>query len=282
MDGVHPDLVIGPVDRDHRRQRPDPHRRRRSTATSTSSARRSSTRRSAAGITTLIGGGTGPAEGTKATTVTPGAWHLARMLEALDAVPGQRRAARQGQHRRRAEAMWEQLRGRRRRVQAARGLGHRRRPRSTPACGSPTQSGVQVAIHTDTLNEAGFVEDTLARDRRPGDPRLPHRGRGRRARAGHHHGRRRSPTCCRRRPTRPGRTPSTPLDEHLDMLMVCHHLNPPVPEDLAFAESRIRPSTIAAEDLLHDLGRDLDDRLRLAGDGPGRRGGRCAPGRPRT
>ena len=98
------------------------------------------------------------------------------------------------------------------------------------------ETGVQVAIHTDTLNEAGLRAGHAGRDRRPGHPRVPHRGRGRRARAGHHHGRRRSRTCCpsSTNPTRP-HTVNT-VDEHLDMLMVCHHLNPTVPEDLAFAE----------------------------------------------
>ena len=162
----------------------------------------------AGGITTLIGGGTGPAEGTKATTVTPGAWHLARMLEAMDAFPvnvvllGKGNTVSE-------EAMWEQLRG------GAGGFKLHEDWGTTPAAIDAClrvadASGVQVAIHTDTLNEAGFVEETLRGDRRPGDPRVPHRGRRRRARAGHHHGRRRTRTCCRRRPTRPGRTPSTP------------------------------------------------------------------------
>ncbi len=205
-----------------------------------------------AGITTIIGGGTGPAEGTKATTVTPGAWHLARMLEALDPWPVNVLLLGKG-NTVGEEALWEQLRA------GAGGFKLHEDWGTTPAAIDAClrvadASGVQVAIHTDTLNEAGFVEDTLARDRRPGHPRVPHRGRGRRARTGHHHGRRARPTCCRRRRTRPGRTPINTLDEHLDMLMVCHHLNPSVPEDLAFAESRIRPTTMAAEDVLHDLG----------------------------
>ena len=207
----------------------------------------------AGGVTTLIGGGTGPAEGTKATTVTPGAWHLARMLEAMDAWPVNVLLLGKGNTVSRGGDVGAAAR-RRGRVQAARGLGHDARPRSTPACASPTRPACRSRIHTDTLNEAGFVEDTLRGDRRPVDPRVPHRGRRRRARAGHHHRRRRTRTCCRRRPTRPGRTRVNTLDEHLDMLMVCHHLNPAVPEDLAFAESRIRPSTMAAEDVLHDLG----------------------------
>ena len=206
MDGVHPDLVIGPVTEvlagngkiltagGDRLPRPphlpaDPRRRR-----------------SASGITTLIGGGTGPAEGTKATTVTPGAWYLARMLEAMDALAGQRRAARQGQHGLEPTRMWEQLRA------GASGFKLHEDWGSTPAAIDAClrvadEAGVQVALHTDTLNEAGFVEDDPRRDRRPVDPRVPHRGRRRRPRARHHHRRRRTRTCCPARPTRPGRTP---------------------------------------------------------------------------
>ena len=185
----------------------------------------------------------------------PGAWHLARdARRRWTRWPVNVAAARQGQHRLGRGAVgaaarpapagfklhedWGSTPGRDRRLPARRA----------------TRPGVQVALHTDTLNEAGFVETTLARDRRPVDPRVPHRGRGRRPRARHHHRRRRSPNVLpsSTNPTRP-HTVNT-LDEHLDMLMVCHHLNPAVPEDLAFAESRIRPSTIAAEDVLHDLG----------------------------
>ena len=113
---------------------------------------------------------------------------------------------------------------------------------------------VQVAIHTDTLNETGFVEDTIAAITRPHDSHLSHRRRRRRPRARHHPAVRRGRTCCpsSTNPTMPF-TRNT-LDEHLDMLMVCHHLSPGVPEDVAFADSRIRPETIAAEDVLHDLG----------------------------
>jgi urease subunit alpha len=112
---------------------------------------------------------------------------------------------------------------------------------------------VQVMIHTDTLNESGFVEDTIKAFGRPYDPRLPYGGRWRRACAGHYP-RRGAAECAAQldQPTRPY-TINT-LDEHLDMLMVCHHLDPSIPEDLAFAESRIRRETIAAEDILHDLG----------------------------
>ena len=140
---------------------------------------------------------------------------------------------------------------------------------------------MQVAIHTDTLNEAGYVESTLAAIAGRSIHTYHTEGAG----GGHapdiitvasHANVLPSST----NPTRP-HTVNT-VDEHLDMLMVCHHLNPAVPEDLAFAESRIRPSTIAAEDILHDIGRDLDDRLGLAGDGPHRRGGACARGRRRT
>jgi len=203
------------------------------------------------GITTLIGGGTGPAEGTKATTVTPGAWHLARMLEATDGLPvnvvllGKGNTVSE-------EAMWEQLRA------GAAGFKLHEDWGSTPAAIDAClrvcdAAGVQAALHSDTLNEAGFVEDTLAAIA----GRAIHAYHTEGAGGGHapdiitvasHPNVLPSST----NPTRP-HTVNT-LDEHLDMLMVCHHLNPAVPEDLAFAESRIRPSTIAAEDVLHDLG----------------------------
>ena len=203
------------------------------------------------GITTLIGGGTGPAEGTKATTVTPGAWNLARMLEATDAWPvnivllGKGNTVSE-------EALWEQLRA------GAAGFKLHEDWGTTPAaidaCLSVSlAAGVMTAIHTDTLNEAGFVEDTLAAI--AGRPIHAYHTEG--AGGGH------APDIITvasqpnilpssTNPTRP-HTVNT-VDEHLDMLMVCHHLNPAVPEDLAFAESRIRPSTIAAEDILHDMG----------------------------
>jgi urease subunit alpha len=204
-----------------------------------------------AGITTVIGGGTGPAEGTKATTVTPGAWHLARMLEAMDPWPVNVLLLGKG-NTVSADAMWEQLRG------GAGGFKLHEDWGTTPAaidaCLTVADaSGVQVAIHTDTLNEAGFVEDTLAAIAGRGIHAYHTEGAG----GGHapdiitvagHANVLPSST----NPTRPY-TRNT-LAEHLDMLMVCHHLNPSVPEDLAFAESRIRPSTMAAEDLLHDLG----------------------------
>nr|BFE63070.1 urease subunit alpha [Dactylosporangium thailandense] len=205
----------------------------------------------ASGITTIVGGGTGPAEGSKATTVTPGSWHLARMLEALDPWPinvlllGKGNTVSE-------EAMWEQLRG------GAGGFKLHEDWGTTPAAIDAClrvadASGVQANIHTDTLNEAGFVEETL----RAIAGRSIHAYHTEGAGGGHapdiitvagHPNVLPSST----NPTRPY-TRNT-LSEHLDMLIVCHHLNPSVPEDLAFAESRIRPSTMAAEDLLHDLG----------------------------
>ncbi len=203
------------------------------------------------GITTIIAGGTGPAEGSKATTVTPGSWHLARMLEALDTWPINVALLGKG-NTVSAEAMWEQLRG------GAAGFKLHEDWGTTPAaidaCLTVSEAaGVQANIHTDTLNEAGFVEDTLAAIKGRSIHAYHTEGAG----GGH------APDIITvaskpnvlpssTNPTRP-HTVNT-LDEHLDMLMVCHHLNPSVPEDLAFAESRIRPSTIAAEDLLHDIG----------------------------
>jgi urease subunit alpha len=203
------------------------------------------------GITTIIAGGTGPAEGTKATTVTPGAWHLARMLEALDTWPMNIALLGKG-NTVSADSMWEQLRA------GASGFKLHEDWGSTPAAIDAClrvadESGVQVALHSDTLNEAGFVEDTVGAIKGRSIHAYHTEGAG----GGH------APDIITvaaepyvlpssTNPTRP-HTVNT-LDEHLDMLMVCHHLNPSVPEDLAFAESRIRPSTIAAEDLLHDLG----------------------------
>jgi urease subunit alpha len=204
-----------------------------------------------AGTTTIIGGGTGPAEGSKATTVTPGGWHLGRMLEALDSWPLNIALLGKG-NTVSADAMWEQLRG------GAAGFKLHEDWGSTPAaidaCLTVADAaGVQVALHSDTLNEAGFVSDTLAAIAGRSIHAYHTEGAG----GGH------APDIITvaaeahvlpssTNPTRP-HTVNT-LDEHLDMLMVCHHLNPTVPEDLAFAESRIRPSTIAAEDLLHDMG----------------------------
>jgi urease subunit alpha len=203
------------------------------------------------GITTIVAGGTGPAEGSKATTVTPGSWHLARMLEALDHWPLNIALLGKG-NTVSAESMWEQLRG------GAAGFKLHEDWGTTPAAIDACltvadQAGVQANLHSDTLNEAGFVEDTLAAI----NGRAIHAYHTEGAGGGH------APDIITvvsqpnvlpssTNPTRP-HTVNT-LDEHLDMLMVCHHLNPSVPEDLAFAESRIRPSTIAAEDLLHDIG----------------------------
>jgi urease subunit alpha len=202
------------------------------------------------GITTIIGGGTGPAEGTKATTVT-GSWHLERMLEAIDQWPVN--VALLGKGNTVDEpALWEQLRS------GAAGFKLHEDWGTTPAAIDAClrvadASGVQVAIHTDTLNEAGYVESTLAAIAGRSIHTFHTEGAG----GGH------APDIMTvasfpnvlpssTNPTRP-HTVNT-VDEHLDMLMVCHHLNPSVPEDLAFADSRIRPSTIAAEDILHDLG----------------------------
>ncbi|MCX9193465.1 urease subunit alpha [Carbonactinospora thermoautotrophica] len=205
----------------------------------------------AAGVTTVIGGGTGPAEGSKATTVTPGAWYLARMLEALDDWPVNVALLGKG-NTVSVDGLWEQLRG------GASGFKLHEDWGSTPAAIDTClrvadAAGVQVAIHTDTLNEAGFVESTLAAI----GSRTIHAYHTEGAGGGH------APDIITvagqpnvlpssTNPTRP-HTVNT-LDEHLDMLMVCHHLNPSIPEDLAFAESRIRPTTMAAEDVLHDLG----------------------------
>jgi urease subunit alpha len=205
----------------------------------------------AAGITTLIGGGTGPAEGTKATTVTPGPWFLGRMLESLDAWPVNIALLAKGNT---VSAEELELAAR------AGAAGYKLHedwgttPAAIDACLRACERwGLQAALHTDTLNEAGYVQDTL----RAIGGRSIHSSHTEGAGGGHapdiitvagHANVLPSST----NPTRP-HTVNT-LAEHLDMLMVCHHLNPGVPEDLAFAESRIRPSTIAAEDWLHDLG----------------------------
>ena len=203
------------------------------------------------GITTMIGGGTGPAEGSKATTVTPGAWHLASMLVATDHWPMNIALLGKGNTVGEA-AMREQI------LAGASGFKLHEDWGSTPAAIDAClrvadETGVQVALHSDTLNEAGFVEETLGAIAGRGIHAYHTEGAG----GGH------APDIITvasyanvlpssTNPTRPHTTNT--LSEHLDMLMVCHHLNPTVPEDLAFAESRIRPSTIAAEDLLHDLG----------------------------
>jgi urease subunit alpha len=203
------------------------------------------------GVTTMVGGGTGPADGTKATTCTPGAWYLHRMIEAAEGLPinfgflGKGNASR-------PEPLVEQI------LAGAIGLKLHEDWGTTPATIDTALSvadelDVQVAIHTDTLNESGFVEDTIAAFK----GRTIHTYHSEGAGGGH------APDIMRvcalpnvlpssTNPTMPY-TVNT-LDEHLDMLMVCHHLNSQVPEDVAFAESRIRPETMAAEDVLHDLG----------------------------
>jgi urease subunit alpha len=203
------------------------------------------------GVTTMIGGGTGPASGTNATTCTPGAWHLARMFEAVDALPmnigllGKGNASGEG-------ALREQI------AAGAIGLKLHEDWGTTPvaidtALRVADATDTQVAIHTDTLNEMGFVEETI----RAIAGRTIHTYHTEGAGGGH------APDIIRiasepyvlpssTNPTRPY-TVNT-LAEHLDMLMVCHHLDPKIPEDVAFADSRIRGETIAAEDILHDLG----------------------------
>ena len=205
----------------------------------------------ASGVTTMIGGGTGPAVGTNATTCTPGPWNMYRMLQAADAFPMNLGFTGKGNCAQ-PEALIEQVEA------GAIGLKLHEDWGTTPAtidtCLSVAdQYDVQVAIHTDTLNEAGFVEDTIAAFK----GRVIHTYHTEGAGGGH------APDIIRvcgeanvlpssTNPTRPY-TVNT-LDEHLDMLMVCHHLDPSIPEDVAFAESRIRRETIAAEDILHDLG----------------------------
>jgi urease subunit alpha len=203
------------------------------------------------GVTTVIGGGTGPAAGTSATTCTPGPWHIARMYQALDELPmnfgllGKGNASR-------PEPLEEQVRA------GVMGLKLHEDWGTTPAaidnCLTVAEGhDIQVAIHTDTLNESGFVEDTIAAFK----GRAIHTYHTEGAGGGH------APDIIKAcgiahvlpsstNPTRPY-TVNT-VDEHLDMLMVCHHLDPGIPEDVAFAESRIRRETIAAEDILHDLG----------------------------
>ncbi|MFD8379860.1 urease subunit alpha [Streptomyces sp. NPDC059679] len=250
MDGVHPDLVIGPETeviagngRILTAGAVDAHVHFISPTILDEAL--------AAGVTTIVGGGTGPAEGTKATTITPSPWHLARMFEALEAYPVNIGLLGKGNTVSR-EAMYSQLRG------GALGFKIHEDWGATPAAidaclGVCEESGAQLAIHTDTLNEAGFVGDTLAAIAGRSIHAYHTEGAG----GGH------APDIITvvsqpnvlpssTNPTRP-HTVNT-VEEHLDMLMVCHHLNPAVPEDLAFAESRIRPSTIAAEDILHDLG----------------------------
>jgi urease subunit alpha len=203
------------------------------------------------GTTTMLGGGTGPATGTNATTCTPGAWHIGMMLKATDSLPmnfgflGKGNASL-------PEPLEEQIKA------GAFGLKLHEDWGTTPAsidnCLSVAEKyDVQVAIHTDTLNESGFVEDTLAAFK----GRCIHTYHTEGAGGGH------APDiikACGQANVLPSSTnPTRPytvntVDEHLDMLMVCHHLDPNIPEDVAFADSRIRKETIAAEDILHDIG----------------------------
>ncbi|MCS3795710.1 urease subunit alpha [Chitinophagaceae bacterium OAS944] len=203
------------------------------------------------GITTMIGGGTGPADGTNATTVTPGAWNIQKMLEAADAFPMNLGFSGKGNCAA-LPPLEEQI------AAGALGLKIHEDWGSTPAVIDASlriadQYDVQVAIHTDTLNEAGFLEDTINAI----NGRTIHTYHTEGAGGGH------APDIIKAamyqyilpsstNPTRPF-TVNT-IDEHLDMLMVCHHLDKSVPEDVSFADSRIRPETIAAEDILHDLG----------------------------
>ncbi|GCA91704.1 urease subunit alpha [Microcystis aeruginosa] len=205
----------------------------------------------ASGITTMIGGGTGPATGTNATTCTPGEWHIYRMLEAAEAFPMNLGFLGKGNSSQ-PEGLAEQVKA------GVIGLKLHEDWGTTPAaidtCLSVADKyDVQVAIHTDTLNEAGFVEATIAAFKN----RVIHTYHTEGAGGGH------APDIMRvcgemnvlpssTNPTRPYTTNT--LEEHLDMLMVCHHLDRSIPEDVAFAESRIRRETIAAEDILHDLG----------------------------
>ena len=203
------------------------------------------------GLTTMLGGGTGPATGTNATTCTPGAWHIGRMLQAADDFPMNLAFAGKG-NASQPDALVEQV------VGGACALKLHEDWGTTPAAidcclGVADDYDVQVMIHTDTLNESGFVEDTISAFK----DRTIHAFHTEGAGGGH------APDIIKvcglnnvlpssTNPTRPF-TVNT-LDEHLDMLMVCHHLDPNIPEDVAFAESRIRRETIAAEDILHDMG----------------------------
>ncbi|MGL5793490.1 MAG: urease subunit alpha [Waterburya sp.] len=205
----------------------------------------------ASGITTMIGGGTGPATGTNATTCTPGAWNIWRMLQAADAFPMNLGFLGKGNSAK-SEGLIEQIQA------GAMGLKLHEdwgtTPKAIDTCLTVAdQYDVQVAIHTDTLNEAGFVENTIAAFK----DRVIHTYHTEGAGGGH------APDIikvCAYKNVLPSSTnPTRPftvntLEEHLDMLMVCHHLDKSIPEDVAFAESRIRQETIAAEDILHDLG----------------------------
>jgi urease subunit alpha len=203
------------------------------------------------GVTTMLGGGTGPAHGTLATTCTPGPWHMARMIEAMDAFPMNIGLSGKG-NASRPKALVEMVEAGASSLKLHEDWGTT--PAAIDCCLSVADEyDVQVMIHTDTLNESGFVEDTIAAFK----GRTIHAFHTEGAGGGH------APDIIKvcglpnvipssTNPTRPY-TKNT-LDEHLDMLMVCHHLSPSIPEDVAFAESRIRRETIAAEDILHDIG----------------------------
>ena len=229
------------------------------------------------GVTSMLGGGTGPATGTFATTCTPGPWHIQRMIEAADAYPMNLGFAGKGNASKPA-ALVEQVKAGACALKLHEDWGTT--PAAIDCCLSVADDyDIQVMIHTDTLNESGFVEDTI----RAFKGRTIHAFHTEGAGGGH------APDIMKvaglpnvlpssTNPTRPY-TKNT-LDEHLDMLMVCHHLDQNIPEDLAFAESRIRKETIAAEDILHDLGAlsmmSSDSARRWAGSArsssaPGRR-----------
>jgi urease subunit alpha len=203
------------------------------------------------GVTTMLGGGTGPAHGTLATTCTPGPWHIARMIEAMDAFPMNIGLSGKG-NASQPKALIEMVEAGASSLKLHEDWGTT--PAAIDCCLSVADDyDVQVMIHTDTLNESGFVEDTIAAFK----GRTIHAFHTEGAGGGH------APDIIKvcglpnvipssTNPTRPY-TKNT-LDEHLDMLMVCHHLSPSIPEDIAFAESRIRKETIAAEDILHDIG----------------------------
>jgi urease subunit alpha len=203
------------------------------------------------GVTSLLGGGTGPAAGTNATTCTPGPWHMGRMIQAADAFPVNLGFTGKG-NASRPEALNEMVEAGACALKLHEDWGTT--PAAIDCCLSVADAqDVQVMIHTDTLNESGFVEDTIAAFK----GRTIHAFHTEGAGGGH------APDIIKvaglknvlpssTNPTRPF-TINT-LDEHLDMLMVCHHLDSSIPEDLAFAESRIRRETIAAEDILHDMG----------------------------
>ena len=245
-DGVHPDLVIGPgtdvVSGEGRIL----------TAGAIDShvhliSRSQLVEALATGITTVVGGGTGPSEGSKATTVTPGAWHLGTVHRALDTVPVNLLLLAKGNTVSTGGLREQALAG-------AAGFKVHEDWGSTPAAiDAADEFGLQVALHSDSLNEVGYVDSTIGAIAGRSIHAFHTEGAG----GGH------APdilTVASLPHVIPGSTnPTLPhtvntVAEHLDMLMVCHHLNPAVPEDLAFAESRIRATTIAAEDLLHDLG----------------------------